>query len=102
MLRKTTLIKTKYRDLFPSVAAVAENLIGSEVWRRGDRVGRAMWPNGGGGRSLSARGFERGGEEMRWGMATVEYGEVRGPFYRAGGFEGRRCSEGNRRRWVRH
>jgi hypothetical protein len=31
-------------------------------------------------------------------MATVEYGEVRGPFYRAGGFEGRQCGEGNRRR----
>jgi hypothetical protein len=32
---------------------------------------------------------------MGWGMATVEYGEVRGPFYRAGGSEGRRCGEGN-------
>jgi hypothetical protein len=32
------------------------------------------------------------------GMATVEYGEVRGPFYRVRGWEGRRCSEGNGRR----
>jgi hypothetical protein len=35
---------------------------------------------------------------MGWGMATVQYGEVRGPFYRAGGWEGRRCGEGNGRR----
>jgi hypothetical protein len=71
------------------VAGVAENLIGSGVWRRGDRVGQAMRPNCGGGRSSSAQGLERGGEEMGWGMAMVEYGEVRGPFYRAGGWEGR-------------
>jgi hypothetical protein len=32
---------------------------------------------------------------MGWGMAPVEYGEVRCPFYRAGGWEGRRCCEGN-------
>jgi hypothetical protein len=31
---------------------------------------------------------------MGWGMATVEYDEVRGPFYRARGWEGRRCGEG--------
>jgi hypothetical protein len=79
------------------VAGVAENLIGSKVWRRGDRVGRAMRPNYNGGRSSSAQGLERGGEEMGWGMATVEYGEVRGPFYRARGWEGRRCGEGNSR-----
>jgi hypothetical protein len=36
---------------------------------------------------------------MGWGMATVEYGKVRGPFYRAGGWEGRQCGEGNGRRW---
>jgi hypothetical protein len=42
-------------------------------------------------RSSSAQGLEHGGEEMGWGMATVEYGEVRGPFYRVGGWEGRRC-----------
>jgi hypothetical protein len=35
---------------------------------------------------------------MGWGMATVEYGEVRDPFYRAGGWEGRRCDEGSDRR----
>jgi hypothetical protein len=73
------------------VAGVAENLIGSKVWRRGDRVGWA--------RSSSAQGLEREGEEMGWGMATMEYGEVRGPFYRAGGWEERRCGEGNSRRW---
>jgi hypothetical protein len=36
---------------------------------------------------------------MGWGMATVEYGKVRGPFYSAGGWEGRRCGDGNDRRW---
>jgi hypothetical protein len=36
---------------------------------------------------------------MGWGMATVEYGKVRGPFYRAGGWEGRQCGDGNGRRW---
>jgi hypothetical protein len=80
------------------VAGVAENLISSEVWRWGDRVGQATRPNCGGGRSSSAQGLEHGGEEMGWGMATVEYGEVRGPFYRARGWEGRWCSEGNGRR----
>jgi hypothetical protein len=81
------------------VAGVAENLISSEVWRRGDRVGRTTRPNCGGGRSSSAQGLERGGEEMGWGMATVEYCEVRGPFYTTGGWEGRQCSEGNGRQW---
>jgi hypothetical protein len=80
------------------VAGVAENLIGFEVWRRGDRVGWATRPNCGSGRSSSAQGLERGGKEMRWGMATVEYGEVRGPFYRVGGWEGRQCGEWNGRR----
>jgi hypothetical protein len=56
------------------VAGVAENLIGSEVCRRGDRVGRVTRPNCGGGRSSSAQGLAHGGEEMGWGMATVEYG----------------------------
>jgi hypothetical protein len=32
---------------------------------------------------------------MGWGMATMEYGEIRGPFYRTGGWEGRQCGEGN-------
>jgi hypothetical protein len=77
------------------VAGVAKNLISAEVWRRGDRVGWAMRPNCGSNRSSSAQGLERGGEEMGWGMATVEYGEVRGPFYRVGGWEGRKCGEGN-------
>jgi hypothetical protein len=62
------------------VAGVVENLIGSEVWQWGDRVGWAMRPNCGGGRSSSAQGLERGGEEMRWEIATMEYGEVRVPF----------------------
>jgi hypothetical protein len=62
------------------VAGVAENIIGSDDWRRGDRVGQATRPNYGGGRSSSTQGLERGGEEMGWGMATMEYGEVRGPF----------------------
>jgi hypothetical protein len=35
---------------------------------------------------------------MGWGMAAVEYCEVRVPFYRAGGWEGRRCGERNGRR----
>jgi hypothetical protein len=35
---------------------------------------------------------------MGWGMATVDYGDVRGPFCRARGWEGRRCGEGNSRR----
>jgi hypothetical protein len=35
---------------------------------------------------------------MGWGMATVEYGKVRGPFYRAGGWEGRQCGERNGQR----
>jgi hypothetical protein len=43
--------------------------------------------------------LESGGEEMVWGMATVECGVVRGPFYRVGGWKGRRCGEGNNRRW---
>jgi hypothetical protein len=34
---------------------------------------------------------------MGWGLVAVEYCEVRGPFYRAGGWEGRRCGEGNGR-----
>jgi hypothetical protein len=34
---------------------------------------------------------------MGRGMTTVEYWEVRGPFYRAGGWEGRGCGEGNGR-----
>jgi hypothetical protein len=55
--------------------------------------------NCGGGHSTLAQGLERGGEEMGWGMATVEYGEVRGPFYRARGREGRWCGEGNDRMW---
>jgi hypothetical protein len=67
------------------VVGVAKNLIGSEVWRWGDRVGRAMRPNCGGGRSSSAQGLEHGGEEMGWGMAKVEYGEARGPFYKVRG-----------------
>jgi hypothetical protein len=33
------------------------------------------------------------------GDGYVEYGEVRGLFYRAGGWEGRQCGEGNDRRW---
>jgi hypothetical protein len=36
---------------------------------------------------------------MGWGMATVESGEVRGPFYRAKGWEGKWCGEGNGKRW---
>jgi hypothetical protein len=81
------------------VAGVAENLISSEVWRQGNRVGWVTRPNCGGGRSSLAQGLERGGEEMGWGMAMVEYGEVRGPFYRVEGWEGRRCCEGNGWRW---
>jgi hypothetical protein len=74
---------------------LVENLIGSEVWRRGDRVGRATRLNYGGGQRSSTQGLERGGEEMGWGMAMVEYGEVRCPFYRVGGWEGTLCDEGN-------
>jgi hypothetical protein len=80
------------------LAGVAENLIGSNIWRRGDRMGWATRPNCGGDRSSSAQGLERGGVEMGWGMAMVEYGTASGPFYRAGGWEGRRCGEGNGRR----
>jgi hypothetical protein len=32
---------------------------------------------------------------MEWGMAAVEYCEARDPFYSTGGWEGRRCGEGN-------
>jgi hypothetical protein len=35
---------------------------------------------------------------MGWGMATMEYDEVRGTFYRAGGWEGRQCYERNGQR----
>jgi hypothetical protein len=57
-----------------------------------------MERGGGGGRSSSAWGLDRKGEEMGWGMAAVEYCEARGRFYRARGWEGRQCGEGNDRR----
>jgi hypothetical protein len=49
------------------VAGVAENLIGSEVWQRGDRVGWVTRQNSGNGWSSSAQGLEHGGEEIGWG-----------------------------------
>jgi hypothetical protein len=65
------------------VAGAAENLIGSEVWRRGDRVVQVMRPNYGGGRSSSAQGLERGGEEMGWGWLRWSMARSGVPFIRS-------------------
>jgi hypothetical protein len=92
-----------------------------ELWftgprRKGPRSKRASWgPRVGGHRTMGGGGIGRhrrmvaaafGAHRRRaWtrrrgdgvGVAAVEYCEVRGPFYRAGGWEGRRCGEGNGR-----
>jgi hypothetical protein len=83
------------------VVVVAENLIGSEVWRWGNRVGRAMRPNYGGGRSSSAQGLERGGEEMgggwlRWSMARSRVPFIGPEDGRGGGVVGGMADDGVR------
>jgi hypothetical protein len=50
----------------------------------GRRGGGTTERGGGGGRSSSAKGSDRGGEEMGRGKAAVESCEAGGPFYRAG------------------